>query len=613
MEVVPSAYGDKWVVLDFTGRKRVFAVKPHKDAPLFDCEAVGDEYAFIVGERLREFLESSSGGVEKANRFIEWMKQLGLVNLWFFEKYILGPFGPWDRLTDHLHLDMANYTQSEWCLGEGAFSALAIGRGLYKSTVRTSGLAPWLLVRDPNVKILVLSSIFDHASRFCRTARTVFENNDLVRLMWPSLMKGGRATVWNDTEWISPGRTKSGSEASVTAKGVGATSASQHFDYLLVDDPISVEDLDKDFGANSDMEKKKMWLRSALPPLVVSPNKSVTMYTFTFYSVEDYYMESIVPNVRRFFGDTDEEDFIYEKPDGVWAIYWRMTERDGESIFPEEVGMKFLRKMMTEDPWVFQTQYQNRPTLLEGSSFKEWPIKEAFCYHDENGKEESKIVLEGVAYPLRQCDVLMCVDWSASKKNKDEKKSKTSIEVWAILPDDKRVCIDGESGKFSVPETFDKIFKGMAKWKDYIRGVVVESNAMQLGVVQLLRKEMVDRGVFFSVLEDFVRGDKEARIKVNFGAPLAQGKIYSTVEMFRVLEREKDLFGAVKGMFDNLDSAEKAQRLLIKPDTTRDQANIRNGEMFNAEGRDWDTVDSGQDDDSFWEERARMLKGAARL
>lgn len=617
--IKPEVYGDKWVRMSLSGGLRRYAVKPHPEAPLFECDEIGDRYAFVVGERIKDFFDGiqEKGGEEKAKVLLEFMRQFALVNLWFCLKFILGPFGPWDRLTDHLHLDLANYCQSDYCLKGGAKSAVAIGRSHYKSTVRTSGLTVWLVLRDPNVKILILSSVFDHAARFCRTARSAFENNELIRTLWPKHFKTGK-TVWNDTEWVSPARTKSGAESTVTSKGVGSTSASQHFTHILVDDPISIEDLDKEMEGNASMDGKKIWLNSALIPLLESPKRSVLMYTFTFYAMDDYYMENIVPHVKYFFGYREEMDFIEEKPSGSWSIYWRPSMQADECIFPEEMSVEFLMEIMATDPWMYQTQYQNRPMLMEGSHFKDYPIHDAVCAHFEKGNEESRVVLfqedgEKKVVLLKNCDMLLVVDWAASKKNKDEKKSKTALHVWVETPDAESICIDGYSKKQDVPTTFKQIFQLMRKWKDYVRAAVVETNAMQLGVAQLLRDKCVEEKFFFPIIEDFVKGDKEARIRVNFGSKLIGRKIYCTTELKDKLVEEKNMFGAVKGMFDNLDAAEKAQRLLIKPMTVRDNRSVEEGTYAEADMRDYSEVDSEMDDNAFWEEMERLFKNPTRL
>jgi hypothetical protein len=617
MKIEAEAYGKKWVRVKFTGRECVYAVKPHEDALLFDCEKEGEEYNSIVSSRMKKEIDKGKEGI------LSLMKQFALVNLFYFEKFILGPFGPWDKLTDSLHLDMCNFCQSDYVLGDGAHSGLAIGRGHFKSTVRTTGLGAWLLVRDPNIKIAIISSVFDFASRFLKDIRTVFEVNELVRLFWPSMMWTGK-TTWNDTTFYSPGRTKAASEGSVTAKGIGGASASQHFDYILVDDPISAEDLNKEMSANSDMEGKKKWLATSLPPLVMSPMKSCILWTFTFYSLDDCYMEQIVPRVYALFGFLDEA-FIEEKDKGKYAMYWRPTLQDGEPIFPETISLRFLEEMMENDPWMFQTQYQNRPMAMESSTLKDFDIGECFVFL-ENGEVDGSVkestlliykkvegVVEHVMRFLKHCYVIMTVDWAASKKTKDEKKSKTSVQMWAITPFNERCLIDGWSGRGSSPEVFKKIFFFAEKWRDYMQTCVVETNAMQLGVKQLLEEKKQELGKFFNIDEDCVRGDKEVRIKVNFGSQLMQGNIYAGPEMRSILVGEKNLFGSVKGMFDNLDCAEKAQRWLKKPLNGDDVQMLEFGSRFQFGNAHEEFLDDEFEDKEFWLEMDKRRKGAVHI
>lgn len=98
-------------------------IVPHPLAPLFGTDPVQDS---LYLSKAIDAMHQGSLSEEAA----DLVRQAGYVSLWFFTKYIAGFNGPFDKLTPHLHVDMANYRQR--LLAPGSRGAMFIPRSHFK-------------------------------------------------------------------------------------------------------------------------------------------------------------------------------------------------------------------------------------------------------------------------------------------------------------------------------------------------------------------------------------------------------------------------------------------------------------------------------------------------
>ena len=75
-----------------------FDIAPHKDAPLFTADE--KENQLIVAQAIAEM----GANMSTSEQVRDVIRQLGLVSLWFFERYIAGHSGPYNKLNDGIHL-----------------------------------------------------------------------------------------------------------------------------------------------------------------------------------------------------------------------------------------------------------------------------------------------------------------------------------------------------------------------------------------------------------------------------------------------------------------------------------------------------------------------------
>lgn len=114
---------------------------------------------------------------------------------------------------------------------------LVVPRGCFKSTICSISFPIWLLINDPNHRILLDSEIFTNSSRFLREIKGHLESKKMVNLFGQFRSD----STWNDTEIIIKQRTKIYKEGSITCSGVAANKTGQHYSVIIADDLSSLD------------------------------------------------------------------------------------------------------------------------------------------------------------------------------------------------------------------------------------------------------------------------------------------------------------------------------------------------------------------------------------
>jgi hypothetical protein len=190
--------------------------------------------------------EVDSPNVNLRGELVQLLRQFTLVSLYFWLKYVCAYTGPYELLNEDLHLDMCNFRQSPACMRDGARFAGFIPRDMFKSTIFTHGGAGWEALRWPDIRIGIANAKQDRAADFMKIPKSIFENNDIVKELWPETVPRSGQERWNNTEIVMPNRTRYRKEP--TIKPIGATGAGEgdHFDLWMVDDPVGMDDLNVD-------------------------------------------------------------------------------------------------------------------------------------------------------------------------------------------------------------------------------------------------------------------------------------------------------------------------------------------------------------------------------
>lgn len=230
-------------------------------------------------------------------------------------------------------------------------------RGFGKSTVGDVDYCITRILRDPNIRIMIGSKTQTQAQAFLKEIRTHFEQNeDLLRIFgdW----KTSKDNVWNDREFTVNKRKIIKKEATVTALGASGAVISKHFDVIIGDDLVGLE------NARTERQRAnlKEWFYSSLFP-TLEPDGDIHILG-TRYNPLDLYEDliksgSYTVNIQK----------AIQVVDGVECSLW-------EGKFTLE-RLKEIRA--DSGKIIFNMQYQNDTELAKGKIFK----AKYFKYYEE--------------------------------------------------------------------------------------------------------------------------------------------------------------------------------------------------------------------------------------
>jgi hypothetical protein len=534
-----------------------FEVCSHPKAPLFPSTEEGVK----VFEELFSKLEN--GAELTSPEVIDIVRQAGYVNLWFFLKFIAGATGPFHFLNLGVHLDMCNFRQSETCMKEGAKVIVLLPRGFAKTTVFTEGAIAWELLRQPTLRARIVNATVTRAHQFKDVAQRVFDSNPFIAVLYPETVPKQGAKRWNATEMVMPNTTRLYKEASLSSGGVEGASEGDHFDLLQMDDIVGMDDVNADFVAGLSMDKAIVWF-AMHETLLNSRTKSRSFVVATRYGPGDVYTK-ICENVANVFG-YDNASFI-KKPNGKWNVYYRHAVENGVATNPYVITAEQYQALLESDPLVAAYQYANDVTASIMNEFGQMKVKHCEIVWGE-ASQDFFIIREGdenERTKLSECQVCISCDWAGSEKRRSTRTSRTSIGVWAKDHANRCYRIDKEVGFFAIPDVFDKLFMLAKRWNGYFSATLLEANAMQKGIYDLITKEQQARNVQLKIRKKNAVGDKVVRIRTTVGLHLQKGLIYCTDKTRIEFDEERMSFPSAK--LDVLDESEKALAFLSTPES----------------------------------------------
>lgn len=495
------------------------------------------------------------------------IREASLTSMWFFLKYVAGAFGPYNGLTDHIHVDICNFRQR--MLQPGARGAIFIPRSFYKSTIVTHGADTWELLRDPNLRIGIVASKAEMAEQFMSNIQRNFDSNPLIEFLFPDHCpkKGEKGNVlqkpWNSQMMLMPNRTRNMPEPSVKTLGAGSNTAGNHFDLLNADDLIGEAQLDATRGVSQEMVKIGNWFSSNKDTLLISPKKSRVFVAATRYNIDDIY-EQMYQDCAVQLGYWDELPHTVE-PDGEWTIYHRMAEERGDLIFPEKVDHKFLQAIHKKDSWKYYTQYLNNPYSAVETEFADYSIKQ--CDIDYSNSKGYSIHYQlgptPVEIPLEKCKVYIGIDPAASEKRVSNKTSRSAMVVLARDDKGNRFFIDGSVGYYSPSKFYNELFRLYNKYKNYVSSTFLEAQGAFKWVWNTMLAEQSKRQTWVGLRQVKPLPDKDGKLR-NYIQPLLEKRfVFASDPIRKYIEEEVKIFpGGTKR--DVMDAMEIADRYASK-------------------------------------------------
>lgn len=109
---------------------------------------------------------------------------------------------------------------------------IVVPRGAFKSSICSISYPIWLLLNNPNSRIMIDSELYSNSTTYLRAIKQHLESERVVELFG----RFRNESVWNESEIIIAQRTAPTKEPSITCGGIGTTRVGMHYDYIIGDD-----------------------------------------------------------------------------------------------------------------------------------------------------------------------------------------------------------------------------------------------------------------------------------------------------------------------------------------------------------------------------------------
>ena len=262
----------------------------------------------------------------------------GIHSLYYFNKEILGQ----SKLVDHIHGGWESF------LSKGKPKKLLLmPREHFKSSFITIGGALWNIVKNPNIRILIVSATSEIAKRCLREIKSHIKHNMKFRQCYGDLAK--LEEKWTESTIIVDRDNLSGTPT-IRAVGIGTNVVGEHFDLIIYDDIVNRENTQ----TAQLTEKTKEWWQQSLALLINDEENPRSIWMVgTRWSHVDLY------------------DYIIRELQDYFEIIVKSAIENGKPYFPEQFSMEKLNELkVLMGSFVYSCFYLNNPINPEGM-FKE--------------------------------------------------------------------------------------------------------------------------------------------------------------------------------------------------------------------------------------------------
>lgn len=306
---------------------------------------------------------------------LEKFREIFRNNFYAFAKGLLG----YDRMTKKIHKPICDLIQQEIeelehrkdllnrrePFPEGSKMGellIELPRSWFKSTIGSVAAPLWIVVRNPNWRILIVQNTITNACKKLASIKDHILDNRLLQTIFPHMRRSAKGTWRADAATIE--RSKKSPEATFEVAGANTDIVSRHYDVAIEDDTVA-PDLD-DMTADA-----------------LLPSKEDVEHAIGFHKLLNPIMDHPIASLMIVIGtrwyEEDLISFIKQQQKG-YRIYSRACVEDehgqpnwheGQPVWPEMFSwevLKNLRNSMGE--YLFNTLYLNSPTTGDDQPFK---------------------------------------------------------------------------------------------------------------------------------------------------------------------------------------------------------------------------------------------------
>ncbi len=309
-------------------------------------------------------------------------------------------------------------------------------RGFFKTTLITECHSVYLILNNPNIRMLLCSNTISVAEDMLKNIKNHFIGNVTLRYFFkefcPLPNTVGKIEFGTSQDFTCPARKLMRKEPTIMVAGVGTNLTGLHFDYMKLDDLVTKDSVTND----TQIQASKDYYASLrhLYDKAAVPREDVVG---TIYHFNDLYY-SVLQKSKLF-----KESFIPARVNGV-------------ATFPERLPDDKLDELIADPsvgPWQFSTQYMLSPINPADAKFKEEWLK----YYGGANK-----------LPEQLAEYVLVDPASTTKKKSDY----TVIERWGIDDRGNQYLLEGVRDKLTAFQRIDKLFEIVShcknlKWVKY--------------------------------------------------------------------------------------------------------------------------------------------------
>lgn len=363
---------------------------------------------------------------------------------------------------------------------ENQYSLLLSGRGLGKSSVCSTSYVMTKILRNPDIRICIITATFTQSEDFVRELKQYFEDEAICWELFGNI----RGDVWKTTKF-SLKRKQPFKEGTVNCASMSTSSncISKHYNLILLDDSIIFDNCET-------VHKRERFMRfienTVYPTLIEEDEcgKGEIHIIGTHYHPNDYYS---VLN-ERYLEDNNTKFKVLKVPSLV------MKDGKEKSICPAIKSTKYLvkeRANMDINSW--NMQYMAKVSKSNSLYFKEEYFQFFHNYRVENdGTVLVKVPVlkidkknnEYFDYEYREVRVFMGVDLAISKSKTADR---FCISVIGVDKYKNVYLLDIYADKLTFSEQQEAIKKYYNKWYMTIRIGIDSTSYQQAMASELMR------------------------------------------------------------------------------------------------------------------------------
>ena len=373
-------------------------------------------------------------------------------------------------------------------------------RGFFKTSVIIEGHNGWLIVNNPNIRLLLPSFSLEVAKKPLAAMRNQFMFNQEFRYFFrefcPNPNKDGKIEFGTSENFTIPNRTKNYKEPTIMAAGIGTNVTGLHFDVITPDDLVNRDSVTND----TQIQASKNYF-SLLNPLFDNPTIPRYKMTGTIYHFNDLHSDLRKnPKWRVSVIPVHDEDYAFK--------------------FPERIGKEAFEKEILSDPQMnpydIQSQYLLNPIDPAQRKLQETWVK----YYD--------VLPDGLA------EYVLGDPASTKKKTSDY----TVIERWGFDADMNMYLIDAYRDRLASNERVS-LYVAVARQCKLLKGAKYEVIGGRHGDLENIHQEFLKAKLPVEPKETKATvASKRDRIEQRLVGQFHAGKVFLPRKMPKVYQHD---------------------------------------------------------------------------